>query len=351
MERIRIDALDPTVLPNRNHVMSAMKDGLTVQISVSQILSCLTRGDLDGLISAEDVSFSRNDAPLIAENIQSAIEEMCTLFVGAFPQTFSDVQRAQILANLGGVPRGHIDGLVLSNNALDSPNDIDINSGQCASDDAVPVLLSLGSPITKQLDASWTVGSGNGGLDTGTPTDGTYHVWLIRRPDTGNVDALMSLSGVSPSMPTNYTQKRRIGSILRRSGKILGFTQTGNLFSLVNPVTERQSVSAQAATLIALTVPLGIVVRPILYLRLDSSGSSVVCVVEMGDGNNSSSLKPALVLSSGSSTVQSVQNLITGSFRTTTSGQLYYSQINNTGSPAASYVVTYGWIDDRRVSI
>src|SRR5690606_30000508 len=38
---IRIDELDATVLPNRDHVVPAMKDGLTVKLTVGQILDLL----------------------------------------------------------------------------------------------------------------------------------------------------------------------------------------------------------------------------------------------------------------------------------------------------------------------
>src|SRR5690606_39452889 len=38
---IRIDDLDATVLPSRDHVVPAMKDGLTVKLTVGQILDLL----------------------------------------------------------------------------------------------------------------------------------------------------------------------------------------------------------------------------------------------------------------------------------------------------------------------
>ena len=43
--------------------------------------------------------------------------------------------------------------------------------------------------------------------------DTWYHVWLIKRADTGVVDALFSLSATAPTMPANYTRQppRRFG--------------------------------------------------------------------------------------------------------------------------------------------
>lgn len=138
-------------------------------------------------------------------------------------------------ATLTGAPtgeflRGRLAGLTLSNNATDATNDIDIATGSAGSDGTTPVLMTLASALTKRLDASWAVGSGNGGLDTGSIANGFYYVWLIRRSDTGVVDALFSLSATSPTMPAKYDQKRRIGTIWRESAAIRPFLQIDDRF-------------------------------------------------------------------------------------------------------------------------
>ena len=88
---------------------------------------------------------------------------------------------------------GYRYGCTIANNAGDATNDIDIAAGIWA-DDTGAVLLRLASGITKRLDAAWAVGSGNGGLDTGSIANTTYHLWLIMRSDTGVVDVLFSAS-------------------------------------------------------------------------------------------------------------------------------------------------------------
>lgn len=120
------------------------------------------------------------------------------------------------VANTGDAPypTGHLSGLALTNNGSDATNDIDIAAGT-ARDGSDIVNIVLASALTKQLDASWAVGTNQGGLDTGSVGNNTYYVWLIRRPDTGVVDVLFSLSSSSPTMPTNYTQKFVIGSFAR----------------------------------------------------------------------------------------------------------------------------------------
>ena len=73
--------------------------------------------------------------------------------------------------------------------------------------------MVLASALTKQADAAWAVGSTEGGMDTGSvPASGTLHVWLIKRSDTGVVDALFSISATAPTMPADYDYKRLIGS-------------------------------------------------------------------------------------------------------------------------------------------
>lgn len=118
-------------------------------------------------------------------------------------------------------------GLILSNNATDATNDIDVSAGGWL-DGTFANVMVLGSAITKRLDAAWAVGTNQGGLDTGSIADTTYHVWLIKRADTGVTDVLFSTSATAPTMPTNYDYKVYIGSIIRESGAIIGFTQNIN---------------------------------------------------------------------------------------------------------------------------
>lgn len=126
----------------------------------------------------------------------------------------------------GNLPRAYLSGLALSNNAGDATNDIDIAAGSCR--DSTNVADIVVAAITKRLDAAWSVGTGNGGLDTGSIADVRYAMWAIKRPDTGVTDVLYSASFSAPTMPANYTLKRYIGSIVRLSAAIKLFTQTGD---------------------------------------------------------------------------------------------------------------------------
>ena len=124
-----------------------------------------------------------------------------------------------------GLPQNYITGLTLSNNATDATNDIDIAIGS-ARDSTNAADIVLASALVKRLDAAWAVGTNQGGLDTGSIANGTYHVWLIQRSDTGVEDVLFSTSATAPTMPANYDYKRRIGSILGRVRRLFHSSNT-----------------------------------------------------------------------------------------------------------------------------
>jgi hypothetical protein len=125
------------------------------------------------------------------------------------------------------IPRGHISGLTLSTAGASS--NFSVAAGIAADGTGVD-MLALASAITKTSGA-WSAGSGNGALDTGSIANATwYHVHLIKRPDTGAVDVLISLSATSPTLPTNYTLSRRIGAMRSDgSAKWMKFIQDGDV--------------------------------------------------------------------------------------------------------------------------
>lgn len=110
------------------------------------------------------------------------------------------------------MPQDSITGLGLANNVTDANNDINIAAGRALADSGDYNLI-LTSALVKQLDAAWVVGTNQGGIDAGAKANSTwYHVWLIGRVDTHVVDVLFSTSATAPTMPANYTKKRRIGA-------------------------------------------------------------------------------------------------------------------------------------------
>ena len=110
----------------------------------------------------------------------------------------------QIVGKADAMPRGSIDGLVISNDTVATKV---ISSGACRSDDNTFDLVSSGV-LTPSLGAS-----GANGLDTGAETADTwYSIWIIGDSVTSNsVASLLSLSSSSPTLPANYDKQRRIG--------------------------------------------------------------------------------------------------------------------------------------------
>jgi len=248
-------------------------------------------------------------------------------------------------------PQGYMFGLTLSNDGV-SPNTVlDIAAGQCRDFSNVDNMV-LGSAYTKST-GSWAVGSGNGALDTGAVTTfSTYHVFLIKRTDSGVVDILFSLSPTAPTMPSGYTEKRRIGAILTdSSAHIYPFVQYNDEFLLSNP---GQNVNVTnpgtAAVLHGLSVPTGIQVWAKIrgYVKQANNNNNYLLITspdesdrvpnattgdaDVGALNNSGGGPPQI------SFKQDVRTNTSGQIRT----RLSYSDISTSLA-----ITTYGWIDPR----
>jgi len=254
-------------------------------------------------------------------------------------------------------PRGHIDGLILSNNTTDASHDIDISAGD-ARDDGDAANLSLSATLVKRIDASWVVGTNQGGLDgtesvAGTPDASTwYHVWAIRRSDTGVTDVLFSESATSPTLPTDYDQKRRIGAVLTDvSANITAFTQDGDWFYWV---TRTNSITANtpgisAVTSPALRVPTGLQIKAYLsWMHVDDSVStsslSLVSSLDETDQTPAAAAFTTQVRANGG--VGSANNN-TVIVRTNTSAEVRY-RVSPVGDAAVTlFGSVIGWIDPR----
>ncbi len=116
------------------------------------------------------------------------------------------------------------------NNASDASNDIDFLTID-ATDTTGVFRFRKTTTITKRLDASWTAGTNQGGLDTGAEATSTWYAcWVIAKAD-GTIDYLFSLSATAPTMPTGYIYKFRVGWIYNQSSSIiLPFYQKGRSF-------------------------------------------------------------------------------------------------------------------------
>ena len=233
------------------------------------------------------------------------------------------------------LPPGFIFGLGLANNALDPANDIDIATGK-ARDGADGANLVLASALTKRLDATWAVGTNQGGLDTGSKANSTtYHLWLIG--DSTTVDVLFSTSATAPAMPGGYTLRRRIGAVLTDgSGAIRAFQQQGDEYLLATPPLDVATTIGASRTLQALTVPAGVAVEARIRVSTNSAQAILVQPVFEADAAPSGTATPLFTVYQSQAATMDV--------RTNTSRQV---ALRATAAATACYLVTRGWIDRR----
>lgn len=240
---------------------------------------------------------------------------------------------------------GALYGLTLSNNGTDATNDIDIATG-IAADGGNTETMTLGSALTKRLDAAWAVGTNQGGLDTGSIANTTYHVWLIKRSDTGVVDVLFSASASAPTMPTSYDYKRRIGSIVRTGAAIKAFVQRGDVFTWAVPVADyNASNPGGTAQTVTLTLPTGIVVESRINAGIYGSIASViygiVTPLAITDTTPTSTLNNMALNNDASGPFTSFMSV-----ETNTSAQIRY-RLSGSAAGLNTLVVTQGWTDTR----
>lgn len=251
---------------------------------------------------------------------------------------------------IGGSPNGYINGLILSNNSGDPAKDIDIAAG-IARDDGNAIDMVLFSSLIKQLDASWAVGTNAGALDGtesvgGTPDASTwYHIWEIRRSDTGVVDVLASESATAPTMPTNYDQKRRIGAVLfDATPNIRLFHQWGDEFYWETQIEDlNDTTPSTSATLFTVSTPLGIETLAIVSIILTDNAQVSILVNSPDDADVVPSLGNA-TLSGGVANVNSGSS-VEARRKTNTSSQLRYR--SSTTSANVFVIMAIGWKDPR----
>jgi hypothetical protein len=243
--------------------------------------------------------------------------------------------------------RNHFAGLTLSNNASDATNDIDIAVGECA-DSTGTYLIKLTSSITKRLDAAFAVGTGNGGLSTGSIANDAYHLHVIKRLDTGVVDVIFDVSATAPTLPTNYTIFRRLGAVIRAGATILPFTQFGDNFVLTTPVRDVNATvpGASAVTRTLASVPDGVRVRAWLTVATFDTGILESVYVSDLNATDQAPSQTAAPLHSNRSQVANDTGANPIAVMTNTSGQIR-TRNSAGGANSTIIIVVNGWDDYR----
>jgi hypothetical protein len=319
--------------------------GTTLTMTVDKIGGSGTLADWNfniiGQPGSGDVTASNNGTEFTAATFATNLS-----LLRYAAQTLTSGQRSQVRSNINAPLSGHLFGLTLS--AAGGSVIFGIASGQAADSTAVDLLV-LGSAYTKTTSA-WAVGTGNGAWDgTGTnpgSNDIWQHVFIIKRPDTGVVDILISASPTAPTLPTNYTLFRRIGSMKTASGVGVWtkFFQVGDEFYLDAAVLDYNSSLGTARSSITLTTPLGISCE--VFYRVFFFGPSANAAVLFTDLVTNSTSVSFSAAPLGSMQETTLGNGAVGTHRTYTNTS---SQIGAQSNQASSTlrVATYGWRDLR----
>jgi len=290
----------------------------------------------------------------VQEEIANVIESAGLVLKTAATET--NLQLREALLKTVPMPRGYIDGLIMSNNAVDAVNDIDISIGKCR-DYSDAETISLTSIITKQIDANWAEGTNQGGFPSGLALAVAtwYHVFVIMSTDGTKVDAGFDTSLIATNLladATDYSIFRRVGSVLTDGASgIIAFHQQGNLFLWSDPPLDINAAAfaANVDQLCTLSIPLGIKTGAIFNATgismLDTKGY-YFSSPDVTDENTTHITAPLLSLGAGN---------ISGTGDATEAVGMVYNILSNTASQIRAvtddvstlYIASLGWIDQR----
>jgi hypothetical protein len=254
-------------------------------------------------------------------------------------------------------PRGHIFGLTLSP-SIAQTNAVDIAIGE-ATDDSSPVLITtIGTVgvIGKVIAGPWAVGgnsaSPNNGLDTGTVAANTwYYVWLIRNPSSLAVDALFSLSSTAPTMPSGFTQKRRIGVVrTTATNLVVPFRQVNERFYFTTAINEGTLATSTGRLFQTLTAPPSISSPFRVMFRAQLSGTPAQASAlfqPVFETDAAASFTPG---AGQSLFMEAASGGASGEFEVETDSTSRIAVRSNSGASVIAFV-TKGWIDYRGANV
>ncbi len=238
--------------------------------------------------------------------------------------------------------------ITISNNSGDSDHDIDFTAGNFIFSDGSGQTSVLA--LTKQIDNTFVVGTNQGGLDTGTvAADTTYHCFAIHNLTTNISDFLFSTNLASPTLPSGFTKKRRIGSIITDSssnilpGSFTYFANGGYKFTFNASLNDRpQAASPTSPTLQALTVPGGIIVTALITADLKRNAGAGTQYALFVNPDYTATTPSATNYDNFVTPTVEDGNVISLQIETNISSQII---INATSSTPLMQIQTKGWID------
>lgn len=248
-----------------------------------------------------------------------------------------------VLASGKQLFRGHLNGLTTSRNVGTPNTKIDISVGAAMDEISQAGFITSSSVLT--IDAT-TVGAN--GLDTGSLGVSTwYNIHAIGKTD-GTVAGFLSTS-LTPTLPSGYTLRRRIGSVQTdASSHFLAYNQTNDRFDRATPVQEfigsPGSTAAQNLTLA--NVPPGVVVEAILSGTVQDStaGNPILYISSLAQADVAATVTNLTVIIGGAAGASAFGSFSGFRVVTNTAGVIRYRPNSTTIS---INIDTHGWIDTR----
>ncbi|MBY3067467.1 hypothetical protein HFO74_29290 [Rhizobium laguerreae] len=193
---------------------------------------------------------------------------------------FTDKLMTKILTKADSSAVGSfIDGVLLSNNTGSPNTHVDFAAGSVRSGSS---FVSNAAAITKRINGTWAVGTGNGGLDAGAvAANATYFAYALRKTADGTFDVVLSTSatiaGVTTTLLTGYTIVKCIGVVLTDAGSLIrAFVMSPkDEYSFVGPIREVTNAAINTTSaLLAITVPNGVKVKANLRFMFSSGATT-----------------------------------------------------------------------------
>ncbi|WP_289281577.1 MULTISPECIES: hypothetical protein [unclassified Methylophaga] len=238
-----------------------------------------------------------------------------------------------------------VSGLVVTNNVTDLEHDIDISAGRYGSN-----ILAAG--MTKRLDATFSAGTGNGGMVGTLPASGVVYIFFIRKDSDGSLDVYAeTTNGATP--PSGWSIIKCIAiRPTDADGNLINVSVIGNGSMLsISPVALVADISATNPSTTRTLYPVsGVLSCPpnvrakllVSYESLPSGQATAVLITSVNQSDVDPDITTMHTLSASSQSTRSAAEIdvYIGSSR-----QIYARRTAENGQNLK--VIVTGWIEDR----
>jgi hypothetical protein len=228
------------------------------------------------LLAIQRKTISQLEAsPVLTDSILTAVENSTGTFAASMSKFKDYFLKQTATKSVLGVSYLN-NPITIANNATDANNDIDFSAGNAPLDDGSGQVL-LASTLVKRLDASWSAGTNQGGLFSGTKANSTRYYEFAITNGTIN-DAGCDISPTGANIPAGYKGSYRGMVITDGSGNIRPFTLVGQYMSYVYEIVDWTPTSPTSDVYLtyALSCPLKTNILAYIRMAMLYTGTSVV---------------------------------------------------------------------------